>query len=86
MLSLQRRHCLGPLLLQVTGHILVATALIVTGCVLLVVFGSHSSETLSVQQLVLLYDSPGYIAYLVVGGAIVAVTYAAYWVGRRALR
>lgn len=69
--------------LQVTRHILVATGLIVAGCVLMVVFGSHSSDKYEVAQLLQLYANPVYIAYLVVGGAAVAVLSALYWWGNR---
>jgi hypothetical protein len=71
--------------MQVTRLVLTATALIVAGCVLLVVFGSHSSDALNISALQELYTHPAYIAYLVVGGAAVVATYAVYLFGRRAL-
>lgn len=71
---------------QVTQRILVATGLTVAGCVLMVVFGSHSSDKYEVAQLMQLYANPVYIAYLVVGGAAVAVLSALYWWGNRELR
>lgn len=57
-----------------------------SGCVLLVVFGSHSSETYDVATLQDMYSHPAYIAYLVVGGATFVATYAAYLFGRRIVR
>ena len=71
--------------LQATRHILTATALVVAGCVLLVVFGNHGSEELTVQQLLDLYNNRAYIAYLAIGGATVGVSYVLYWLGSRAI-
>ena len=41
---------------QITIYILLATALIITGCILLVVFGDHSSAVYTGQQLLALYN------------------------------
>jgi hypothetical protein len=43
--------------LQVTQRILVATALIVAGCIILVSFGNHTSETYTSQQLQAFYHA-----------------------------
>uniref|UniRef100_A0A061RQ90 Probable magnesium transporter n=1 Tax=Tetraselmis sp. GSL018 TaxID=582737 RepID=A0A061RQ90_9CHLO len=50
---------------RVTVRTIGATACIVAGCVLLVVFTGSSSETLTVPVLMSYYSSPAYIAYLV---------------------
>lgn len=71
--------------LQATRHIFMATALVVAGCVLLVVFGNHSSKELTVQQLLDLYKNRAYIAYLAIGGATVGASYVLYWLGSRAI-
>jgi hypothetical protein len=62
-----------------------ATALIVVGCVLLVVFGSHVGESFNVQQLMEFYKNPAYICYLVVGSVAVFVSLLLYWIGDRAI-
>lgn len=72
-------------LLQVSRGVLVATAAIVAGCVLLVSGGSHVSEAYTYKELLHLYGRPAYISYLSVGGTAVLVTYAAYWVGSKAV-
>lgn len=72
--------------LQVTRQILTATGLIVVGCVLLVAFGSNSSNLLTVQQLLDLYKNHAYIAYLVVGGAVAAASFLLHCLGSRIVR
>lgn len=69
-----------------TRQVLAATGLIVIGCVLLVVFGSHSSESFDVAQLLDLYKNPAYIAYLVVGSVAAAGSFVLYWFGNSALK
>lgn len=71
---------------QVTKPILAATAAIVGGCILLVSFGSHSSRSYNMGELLGLYNEPAYVAYLVVGAAVVVASYGVYWKGRRAVR
>ncbi|PNH01815.1 NIPA-like protein 2 [Tetrabaena socialis] len=59
---------------KINRMVLTATACIVGGCVLLVVFGNQSSATYDVKQLTQLYGKPAYVVYLclmaagVVGG------------------
>jgi hypothetical protein len=43
--------------LQVTKRVLLATATVSCGCVLLVVFGNHESPTLSTHDLLQLYHA-----------------------------
>lgn len=64
---------------------LVATAAIVAGCVLLVSGGSHVSQTYTYKELLRLYGRPAYISYLSVGGAAVLLAYGAYWMGSKAV-
>lgn len=70
---------------QVSRAVLVATAAIVAGCVLLVSGGSHVSETYTYKELLHLYGRPAYISYLSVGGATVVLAYGAYWMGSKAV-
>jgi drug/metabolite transporter (DMT)-like permease len=42
---------------RATKRVLVATALVVAGCVLLVVFGNHDSPVLTVDELLSFYAS-----------------------------
>ncbi|KAK9803832.1 hypothetical protein WJX73_005110 [Symbiochloris irregularis] len=49
---------------KVTNKVLAATACIVGGCSILVVFGNHTSDTLTVKDMIKYYDSAGYITYL----------------------
>lgn len=63
--------------------IFIGTAVIVAGCLMLVLFGSHESPTFTANELMSLYSSPAYITYLCVGGAVVLVTYFIYQVGKR---
>ncbi|KAI8469173.1 MAG: magnesium transporter [Monoraphidium minutum] len=68
---------------QVTRSVLLATACIVAGCVLLVSFGDHSSATFTAHDLLALYSEPVYISYLSLSGAAVVGCYMLYHVGRR---
>lgn len=70
---------------QVSRGVLVATAAIVAGCVLLVSGGSHVSVTYTYKELLHLYGRPAYVSYLSVGGAAVLLTYGAYWMGSKAV-
>jgi hypothetical protein len=63
-----------------------ATGLVVAGCVLLVVFGSRSSDSFDVPQLLALYRNPAYIAYLAVGTVAAAASFALYLFGSKALK
>ena len=72
--------------MQVTIPILLATACIVGGCILLVSFGSHTSRSYTNKELLGLYNEPAYVAYLVVGGATVVGAYMLYWKGRKVVR
>jgi len=66
--------------------IVLGTVVIVVGCVLLVVFGSHESPTYTAQELIQLYSNPGYIIYLCVGGGAVVLTYLFYQLGKRRVK
>jgi len=66
-----------------TLWVLTATCVIVTGCVLLVAFGSHDSPIFTAQELEALYASPGYIAYLCTACAMSVLSYIVYRVGKR---
>lgn len=41
---------------QATNKVLAATACIVGGCLLLVIFGNHTSDTLTVKDMIEYYD------------------------------
>lgn len=45
----------APLHLQITRLVLIATACIIGGCLVLVIFGNHTSEDYTVNQLLALY-------------------------------
>ncbi|GAX80581.1 hypothetical protein CEUSTIGMA_g8018.t1 [Chlamydomonas eustigma] len=51
---------------KVTWLVILSTLFIIGGCLLLVVFGNHSSETYTVEILIDLYRQPAYIIYLVI--------------------
>jgi drug/metabolite transporter (DMT)-like permease len=70
----------GRLILKepVTRRILVATALIIAGCVVLVSFGNHTSESFTSQQLQDFYKKTGYITYLCMMFVGVGVSYSVY--------
>ena len=51
-------------LVQVTKRVLIATALIVAGCIILVSFGNHSSESFTSPELLGFYEKTPYIIYL----------------------
>lgn len=73
----------GRLILKetITKRILLATALIVAGCVIIVSFGNHSSETFSSKQLQNFYKSEGYQAYLCVASVLFVASYSLYRYG-----
>ncbi|KXZ52720.1 hypothetical protein GPECTOR_8g114 [Gonium pectorale] len=63
--------------------VLIATASIVGGCVLLVVFGNQSSATYTVKQLTQLYGKPAYVTYLCLLGVGVVGGYLLYLHGQK---
>ncbi|GLC43081.1 hypothetical protein PLESTB_000865100 [Pleodorina starrii] len=63
--------------------ILIATACIVGGCILLVVFGNQSSATYTVKQLTELYTKPAYVVYLCLMGVGVVGGYLLYLHGQK---
>ena len=63
--------------------ILVGTVVVVIGCVLLVVFGSHDSPSFTAQELMDLYSNPAYIAYLCAAGVLCVCSYLVYKFGKR---
>ena len=71
---------------RATRAVLLATALIVAGCVVLVSFGSHASKAYSVGELLAFYAHPVYISYLAVSGAVVTGAAFLYWRGRKAVK
>lgn len=70
-------------LVQITITILWATGCIVTGCVMLVLFGSHASRQFTVDEMMHLYTAPGYISYLVFLGSCVILMYGIYKCGKK---
>lgn len=67
---------------QVTHQILMATTLIIGGCVTLMVYGNHESPVLSVAQLLSLYHRPAYITYLTLLAACALSSFLVYQYGR----
>lgn len=63
--------------------ILVGTAVVVAGCILLVAFGSHESPSYTAQELMELYSNPAYIAYLCAAAVLCIVSYLMYQFGKR---
>lgn len=63
--------------------VLLATGVIVAGCVLLVSFGSHDSPVFTANELQQLYASPGYIGYLCAAGTLSVLSYLGYRLGKR---
>ncbi len=63
--------------------ILVGTVVVVIGCILLVLFGSHESPSFTAQELMDLYSNPAYIAYLCAAGALCIASYLMYQFGKR---
>jgi drug/metabolite transporter superfamily protein YnfA len=63
--------------------ILSGTCIVVVGCILLVVFGSHSSPTYDAQQLLSLYSNPAYIAYLSITAVLCVLAFLVYRIGKR---
>ncbi|GLI58597.1 hypothetical protein VaNZ11_000325 [Volvox africanus] len=63
--------------------ILIATACIVGGCILLVVFGNQTSATYTVKQLTELYTKPAYVVYLCLMGVGVVGGYILYLHGQK---
>ncbi|KAL4430976.1 hypothetical protein ABPG75_006232 [Micractinium tetrahymenae] len=70
---------------KVTKRVLLATAIVCCGCVLLVAFGNHESPTLSTHDLLELYSKPPYIAYLCFIFTCAPVMYGVYRHGKRAV-
>ena len=75
---------------RITRQTVVGTLVIVAGCIVLVLFGSHDSPVYTVDDLLALYGNPGYIAYLCVGATVAVASYGAFWwirrkTGRRSL-
>lgn len=75
--SLRRATCD----VQVTQSIMGGTALVIGGCITLMVFGNHESPILSTRQLIALYR-PAYWAYLVVLGGTALAAYHTYMYGK----
>lgn len=67
---------------QVTRQILTATALIIGGCVALMVYGNHESPVLTVAQLLSLYQRPAYITYITLLAACALSSFLLYQYGR----
>ena len=63
--------------------ILVGTVVVVAGCILLVVFGSHESPSFTAEELMDLYSNPAYIVYLCAAGVLCIVSYLVYQFGKR---
>lgn len=63
--------------------IIAGTLILVTGCIVLVVFGSHESPSYTAQELMDLYERPAYIAYLSVAAVVAVSTYILYKFGKR---
>ncbi|KAL4426811.1 hypothetical protein ABPG77_006597 [Micractinium sp. CCAP 211/92] len=70
---------------KVTKRVLLATAIVCCGCVLLVAFGNHESPELSTHDLLELYSKPPYIAYLCFIFTCSPVMYGVYRYGKRAV-
>eukprot|EP00210_Caulerpa_lentillifera_P003639 g3474.t1 len=68
---------------KITYTIIGATGCIVAGCVMLVLFGSHSSKQFTVEEMMDLYSNPGYIAYLISLSIFVVLLYSIYKCGKR---
>lgn len=68
---------------KVTWLTIIATGCIVGGCIMLVIFGNHSSSTYTVDQLLDLYKEPAYIVYLTMAGVFVFGSYIVYMHGKR---
>eukprot|EP00798_Chlamydomonas_sp_ICE-L_P023906 gene23906-9474_t len=71
---------------NITKLVLLATACIVGGCVLLVIFGSHESTTYNVEEQIELYKEPLYILYLVMMVVFAFGTYIMYIHGKKVAR
>mmetsp|Transcript_29842 Transcript_29842/g.65998 ORF Transcript_29842/g.65998 Transcript_29842/m.65998 type:complete len:724 (-) Transcript_29842:358-2529(-) len=68
---------------KITFMVLMATACIIGGCLVLVLFGNHSSDTYTVDELLDLYRKPAYIVYLVMMFVFVFGSYIVYLHGKR---
>lgn len=69
---------------RVSLRVVFATACIVAGCILIVVFGGSVQEVLTVPELMSYYQSFAYIAYLVIAFALMVGFYTLYRLGKRA--
>lgn len=67
---------------RLNRYIVVGTLVVVTGCVLLVAFGSHESPSFTADELLDLYSNPAYIVYLSVAGAVCVMAYVLYKFGK----
>ncbi|KAK9838720.1 hypothetical protein WJX74_001984 [Apatococcus lobatus] len=63
-------------------RVYLATAGIMAGCVLLVSFGNHQSQTVTVTDLMSYYQRTPYIIYLLISAALSASAWATYEVGK----
>ncbi|KAK9824316.1 hypothetical protein WJX72_009403 [[Myrmecia] bisecta] len=70
---------------KASKRVLMATACIVGGCILLVSFGNHQSQTLTVEDMLHNYRSAVYIVYLVLLAISVVAFYLVYRFGKRKL-
>jgi len=72
--------CFARFVLQeeVTYRVLLATACIVGGCIVLVAFGNHESADYGVQDMIDLYTRTQYVVYLVVLMVMVVLCYLTY--------
>lgn len=68
---------------QVSAAVIAAITCIVGGCILLVSFGSHTSQKYTYRDLLALYGQPAYVSYMAVGAAVVLGAYAGFWFGQR---
>lgn len=66
-----------------TRWVICGTVVIVTGAVLLVIFGDHESPVYTADQLRQLYSGTGYIIYLSISAAVVVLTYVVFRIGKR---
>eukprot|EP00879_Flechtneria_rotunda_P023900 GHRR01025310.1.p1 GENE.GHRR01025310.1~~GHRR01025310.1.p1 ORF type:complete len:172 (+),score=34.50 GHRR01025310.1:505-1020(+) len=68
---------------QVSRGVMIATGCIVGGCIMLVSFGSHTSQAYSYHDLLALYGKPAYVTYMSLGAATVVAAYAGYCIGQK---
>ena len=68
---------------KVTIRVVFATACIVGGCILIVVFSASSQEILTVEELMSYYQSPAYITYICLMFVLMIGCYLVYRYGKR---